>query len=110
MPMVDVRTAAMEVVLAWGPERAVPQRERLRSMHPVCDEVLGEALDEAQRVLSQAEEMAGDMRKNAISNPTDRLMEGRPWLTVDQADRAIQQGLYLYWREKERSPIVEGWD
>ena len=94
---------ALDVVLQWGPERAVPERDRLREKQPdVPDDELDMALHAAYSVLGQAEALAPGMKQGRIHDGTERLKSAFPWIDDESASRAIQQGLYFHWRD-------EGW-
>jgi hypothetical protein len=92
--------AAMDVVLTWGPERSIPEADRLRDHHPeITDSQVQAALAEAWRVMGQAESFAPDIKRGISTNAHEILRRDRPWLTEDQASRAISQGLYSHWRD-----------
>jgi hypothetical protein len=96
----SVLTDAMDVVLQWGPDRMVPEADRLRRKHPnLSDDEAGQALAQAWKVMGEAEAFAPGIKRGSETNATSRLQAGRPWLTDDQASRAINQGLYSHWRE-----------
>lgn len=89
----------MDVVLTWGPERMVPEIDRLRKRQPaLTDNELKQALSEAWKVLGEAEAHAPAV-KSGGSGASQALMRNRPWLTAEQASQAISQGLYYHWRE-----------
>ena len=95
-----VLTDAMDVVLQWGPDRMVPEADRLRRKHPkLTDDEVREALAQAWKVMGEAEAFAPDIKRGKETNATSKLQAGRPWLTDDQAGRAINQGLYSHWRD-----------
>lgn len=90
---------ALEVVLQWGPERSVPELERLRISEPdATDDELTEALGLAQRVLSRAEALAPRVKMGSVLG-TQIPREEFPWITDDLAARAIQQGMFFHWRD-----------
>ena len=91
---------AMDVVLQWGPERMVPEADRLRQKHPdLSEDEASHALAQAWKVMGEAEGLAPDIKRGVESRATFKLQQGRPWLTDEQAGRAINQGLYSHWRE-----------
>jgi hypothetical protein len=95
-----VLNEAMDVVLQWGPERMVPETDRLRQKYPdLSEDEAGKALAQAWKVLGVAESLASDIKSGVETDATSKLQEGRPWLTDEQASRAINQGLYSHWRE-----------
>lgn len=90
----------MDVVLLWGPERIVPEIERLRALQPgLADADLRSALDEAHAVLAEAEALAPGIKSGEIHDAGKRLSERWPWLTDSQIASAIQQGLVFHWRD-----------
>lgn len=96
----NLLTDAMDVVLQWGPERSIPDIERLRAKHAdVSDDELRLALTQAERVLSEAEGLAGGIKDGSVREAGKLLRQDRPWLTDEQVGRAIQQGLYYHWRD-----------
>lgn len=95
-----VRTAAMDVVLTWGPERMRPEIDRLRDSFPGIDDGSAKrALAEASRVLREAEDGAAVAKSSGVHQLENALRKDRPWLTSDQAGRAVSQGMYYHWRE-----------
>jgi len=91
---------AMDEVLLWGPERMTPEIERLRAKNSgLSDQELQAALDDAHRVLGEAEALAGGIKAGDIHDAGRRISKNRPWLSDDQIARAIQQGLYFHWRD-----------
>lgn len=89
---------ALNVVLTWGPERAVPELERLRERQPLLSTEEAEtALKQAWQVMRQAEALAPGVKTGGPG--VQKLLAEFPWVTEDQAGRAIQQGLYYHWRE-----------
>lgn len=97
-----VMRAAMDVILQWGPERMKPEADRLRSLvkGQVSDDEVAEALREAQKVLSHAEQLAPNLKQGLFAKSGDRtLREKWPWLTKEQASQAINQGMYFHWRD-----------
>lgn len=85
--------------MTWGPERAVPEVERLRERQPsLTPEEYEAALREAWRVMGKAEALAPAVKDGRVMGIQDLVAEF-PWVTDDQAGRAIQQGLYYHWRE-----------
>lgn len=97
-----VLRAALDVILQWGPERMTPEAERVRALtkRPLSDDEVAEALMEAHRVLSYAEQLAPNLKRGLVSKSGDRsLREKWRWLSQDQASRAINQGMYFHWRD-----------
>lgn len=97
-----VMRAAMDVILQWGPERMTPEAKRLRSLvkSPLSDSEMTEALSEAQRVLSHAEQLAPSLKQGLSAKSGDRTLRDKwPWLTKEQASQAINQGMYFHWRD-----------
>lgn len=95
-----IKSAAMEVVLTWGPERARPEIDRLRDSFPDVDDATAkEALSLAAKALSEAEAGAGSAKAGNQRGLEKTLRRDRPWLTADQASRAVNQGMYYHWRE-----------
>jgi hypothetical protein len=93
--------SAMEVVLAWGPERTVAELDRLLARHPGIDPAAaGSALTEAHRVMAEAESLAPEL-KGVGAAPTTKqaIRRDHLWLTAELLDRAVQQGLYFHWRD-----------
>jgi hypothetical protein len=96
----EILRDAMDVVLQWGPDRQVPEADRLRRKHSdLTDDEAGQALAQAWRVLGEAELLAPDIKAGTETNANSRLRANRSWLTEDQAGRAVNQGLYSHWRE-----------
>ncbi len=90
----------MDVVLAWGPERIRPELDRLCDTLPDLDEATAsEALREAHKVLSEAETGASSAKSGGQHLLERALREKRPWLTPEQASKAVTQGMYYDWRE-----------
>lgn len=90
----------MDVVLTWGPERSIPESDRLRGLYPgLTDAQIQAALAEAWKVMGEAEIFAPEIKRGISTNALERLRRDRPWLTEDQASRAISQGLYSHWRD-----------
>lgn len=95
-----VKTAAMDVILTWGPERMRPEIDRLRASFPNLDEATAQdALREASRALSEAESGAASAKAGNQRQLEKSLRKDRPWLTADQASRAVNQGMYYHWRD-----------
>ena len=97
----EVRRAALEVVLAWGPERATPEEDRLLATHPdLATADVTEALSEAHAVLREAEGLAPEIKGTGSASTTrSQIVAEHPWLGDEQLERAIQQGLYFHWRD-----------
>jgi hypothetical protein len=93
--------AATEIVLTWGPERGVPEPDRLRQKFPnLSDAEIQFALQEGHRVLSEATALAEGIKVGTIPKSGNQtLRDSRPWLTESLAGSAINQGLYFHWRE-----------
>ena len=92
----------MDVVLQWGPERMTPEPERLRALvkSPISDDEVTEALREAQKVLSHAEQVAPKLKQGLFAKSGDRTLRDKwPWLSQEQAAQAINQGMYFHWRD-----------
>ncbi len=95
-----IRSAAVDVVLTWGPERIRPEIDRLRDSFPDVDEATAkEVLADAWKVLSEAEAGAGAAKSGNTRGLEKALRKDRPWLTSDQVSRAVNQGMYYHWRE-----------
>lgn len=95
-----IRSAAMDVVLTWGPERSRPEMDRLRDKFPdVDDATASEALKDAARVLSEAESGAASAKSGNQRGLENALRKNRAWLTAEQASQAVNQGMYYHWRE-----------
>ena len=93
-----VLSDAMDVVLQWGPERMVPEDDRLRQKHPsLTDDEVRLALAEAWKVMTEAEALVPGIKRGTREGSNLRLE--RPWLSEEQAGRAINQGLYSHWRD-----------
>ncbi len=94
-----IRTA-MDVVLTWGPERMVSEEDRLLIQHPeLSPEQVQEALAEAHRVMRESESLAPGIKRGLLNSGHKELRRRWPWLTKDQAERVINQGLYYHWRD-----------
>jgi hypothetical protein len=94
-----VLTDAMDVVLQWGPEAQIPREVRLRRNHPnLTDDEVRIALDEAGKVIGEAESHAGNI-KTGETGAFEALQKDRPWLTDQQTNHAIQQGMYYHWKD-----------
>ncbi len=92
----------MDVVLLWGPERAIPEPDRLRVLVPrASDEDITDALRHAHKVLSEAIKLAPATKSSQMSvrHAVKQLREERPWLTANQANQAISQAQYFHWRD-----------
>lgn len=97
-----IRSAAVDVVLTWGPERVRPEIDQLRDSLPDVDDAEGgEALKAAWKVLSEAEAQAGNVKSGRMSESQlcAMLRKDRSWLTSDQAGRTVSQAMYYHWRE-----------
>lgn len=99
----NVLQTTMDVVLRWGPDRIIPEPERIRQVHPnLSDGEVQEARNLAYAVLTEAsQELAALLKEKQISrgDAVLQLQSNRPWLTEDQALQAINQGEYYFWRE-----------
>lgn len=97
----EVLRAALEVVLAWGPERATPEEDRLLAIHPDLDPAdVTEALIEGHAVMREAEGLAPAIKGTGSASTTrSQIVAAHPWLGDEQLERAIQQGLYFHWRD-----------
>jgi len=90
---------ALDVVLTWGPERMIPELERLREKQPdATEQELKEALEIGHQVLSYAEKLAGGIKANQV-NGERKLLEKYPWVTKSQSSHVITQAMYYHWRE-----------
>lgn len=93
----------MDVVLQWGPERGVPEADRMRKVHTsLNDEEIQEARSVAYSVLNEAmNEIAFSLKNETISRDEAivKLRSTWAWLTDEQARKAIGQGEYYHWRE-----------
>lgn len=90
---------ALDVVLTWGPERMTPEVERLRQKQPsATEQELQDALQEAHRVISFAEQLAGGMKANQV-NGERRLCDEFPWVKKSQVSHVITQAMYYHWRD-----------
>ena len=97
----EVLRAATMVVLTWGPERSMPEPERLLQQFPdLSEDQVAIALNEGHRVLSEATDLAEGIKDGSIPKSGNQtLRDSRPWLTESLAGSAITQGLYFHWRE-----------
>ena len=96
----EVMREALDIVLTWGPERATPEIDRLLAKFP--DLFIGDVrnvLARCHQVISDATDLAPAVKANTLSmaQAETKLCEERPWMTDDQASRAMNQGMYYDW-------------
>lgn len=93
----------MDVVLQWGPDRAIPEADRMRRVHPdLTDEEIQGLRNLAYKVLSETTNVIAPSLKGkwiTREEAIDKLQSEWVWLNRDQALQAINQGEYYHWRE-----------
>lgn len=99
----DILSTTMDVVLQWGPDRGIPEPDRIRTVHPeLSDDEVQQSRNIAYQVLIAAiNEIAPSLKMNEISRDeaVGKLRSIWPWLSDEQALKAIGQGEYYHWRE-----------
>ncbi|MBI5321989.1 hypothetical protein [Bradyrhizobium sp.] len=98
---------ALDVVLAWGPERNRPVLVRLKERFPGCsDRELLEVETICDAIGSCGVRLADEIGdRDMTGDQALRILSERwPGLDADHAWRALWQGFYSYWRDSGRFP------
>ena len=107
MAVADHLNDALDISLAWGPQRAVPLAERLKAKFPaLSDAEIGALERECDAVLSMVCSLADEIGDQGLA-PAEaraRLHARFPTLDDRRAGAAMHQGYYSYWRDNGRGP------
>lgn len=107
MAVADHLNEALDISLAWGPQRIVPLAERLKAKFPALSGAEIAALErECDAVLSMVCSLADQIGDQGLA-PAEahaRLHARFPTLDDKRAGAAMHQGYYSYWRDNGRGP------
>jgi hypothetical protein len=103
----DHLNEALDISLAWGPQRAVPLAQRLKAKFPALAEAEIAALErECNAVLSMVCRLADQIGDHGLApaEAQKQLHARFPTLDAKRASAAMHQGYYSYWRDNGRGP------
>lgn len=107
MAVADHLNEALDISLAWGPQRMVPLPERLKAKFPALSDADIAALErECGALLSMVCSLADQIGDHGLapSEAHARLHARFPTLDDKRAAYAMHQGYYSYWRDNGRGP------
>lgn len=100
-------SAALDIHLAWGPERAIPVQDRFRAkLPPMPDADLAWLEAQCDAIFSMACGLADAIGFQGLSphEAPKRLKAKWPTLDDERIGRVMHQGYYSFWRDNGRSP------
>jgi hypothetical protein len=107
MAVADHLNEALDISLAWGPQRAVPVAQRLKEAFPaLSDDEIAALERECSAVLSMACRLADEIGDRGLAPAAAHAQFHARFPTLDakRAGAAMHQGYYSYWRDNGRGP------
>jgi hypothetical protein len=107
MAVADHLSDAVEIYLAWGPQRMTPLRERFKEkLPPLSDADFAWLETQCGAILSMACRLADEIGLEGLPAHEAHRRLAAQWPMLDERRRAIamQQGYYSFWRDNGRGP------
>ena len=107
MEAADHLSDALDIHLAWGPERMTPVRERFKAkLPPLTEDELAWLEAQCDAIFSLACRLADAIGFNGLAPEDARRQIAQRWPTLDEQriGRAMHQGYYSFWRDNGRGP------